>query len=389
MTLTLILKEDSVGDFNMKDDQFSKLSDLSAMSAATTVMEAFKKFNNPVSSAMEAANGKSLVQLMEAVNGKSLVQQMEAVNGFKSLAQCAGTLSEIARQKPPFLDAIKGISGFDENLLVHNIGTWLDSELEQKTLQFFQDYDDCVINDIATITEYRANFNNAITDIKKLLDTSIDSTVENCFYRLLYANIITALETYLSDAFINTVLSNPSLVRRLVESTLEFKKEKITVADVYKTIEGIEVKARKYLADFLWHNLAAVRGMYKDTLNINFPNNMGAVYQAILTRHDIVHRNGKDKSGEEKVICRQDVTNLIAEIDALVQRVDSSLNELKSESSSNHDALLEQQVAQTDTKNIWDAIQIFRNQLEPGDLEPDEDVFAEVRDSSPGREVSF
>jgi len=357
----------------MKDDQFTKLSDLTAMSAAATVMEAFKKFNNPVS-----------------------VSAMESTNKLKIFMQRVSELSKIELQKPLFLDAIKSISGSNENI-VHHIEALLDLGLEQERLQFSQDYDDCVINDIATITEYRANFNNAITDIKKLLDTSIDSTVENCFYCLLYANVIAALETYLSDAFINTVLSNPSLVRRLVESTPKFKEEKIIFADIYKSIsnievkvsEYIEIKVREYLANFLWHNLAAVRRIYKNTLNINFPDNMGAVYQAILTRHDIVHRNGKGKSGEEKVICWQDVTNLIAEIEALVQHVDSSLNELKSKSSPNHDVLLEQQVAQIETKNIWDAIQTFRNQLELCDLEPDEDVFAEVRDSSPGREVSL
>ncbi|BAP56238.1 hypothetical protein THII_1941 [Thioploca ingrica] len=337
----------------MKDDQFTKLSDLTGMSA----MEV-SKFKDPLG-----------------------ISAMETANGLQSLVQRASELSKMEL----FLDKMKSISGFDENLVC--------VELEQKTLQFShlmeEHYDDCVIDDIATITEYRANFNNAIADIEKLLDSSIDSTIENCFYRLLYANVITALETYLSDAFINAVLPNPSFIRRLVESTPEFKKEKTAVSDIYKTIEGIKVKAREYLVEFLWHKLSAVRRMYKDTLNINFPNNMGAVYKAILTRHNIVHRNGKDKSGEEKVICRQDVTNLIAEIEALVQHVDSLLSELKLEFSLNHDALLEQQVAPTDTKNIWDAIQTFRNQLEPGDLEPDEDVFAEVRDSSPGREVSF
>lgn len=89
------------------------------------------------------------------------------------------------------------------------------------------------------------------------------------------------------------------------------------------------------------------------------------------------------------LICRQDVTSLIAKIAVLVQHVDFSINKLKSKSLSNHNALLEQQVAPANTKNIWDTIQTFRNQLEPGDLEPDEDVFAEVCDSSPGREVSF
>ena len=139
---------------------------------------------------------------------------------------------------------------------------------------------------------------------------------------------------------------------------------------------SIEIKVRKYLADFIWHNLAVVGKMYKDTLSIKFPDNMGAVYKAIVIRHDIVHRNGKDKSGKEEIICQQDIINLIVEVEELVQHIDSSINKLRSESS-------------TDTKNIWDAIQTFRNQLEPGDLEPDEEVFAEVRDLSLGREMFF
>ena len=326
----------------------------------SAAMEAFKKFNNPVG-----------------------VSTIETANNFKNLMQRASILSIMELQKPPFLDAIKSTSGSNENI-VRYIEASLNLGLEQERLQFFQDYDDCVINDIATITECHANFNNAIADIEKLLNTSIDSTVKNSFYRLLYANVITALETYLADAFINTVLSNPSFVRRLVETTPKFKEEKIIFSDIYKSIsnievkisEYIEIKVREYLADFIWHNLAVVGKMYKDTLSIRFPDNMGAIYKAIVIRHDIVHRNGKDKSGEEKIISQQDIMNLIAKIEELVQHIDSSLNELKSKSS-------------TDTKNIWDAIQTFRNQLEPGDLEPDEEVFSEVRDSSPGREVSF
>jgi hypothetical protein len=33
---------------------------------------------------------------------------------------------------------------------------------------------------------------------------------------------------------------------------------------------------------------------------------------------------------------------------------------------------------------VWDAVQTFRDRLEPGDLEPNEDVFANVRDRSYG-----
>ena len=61
----------------MKDDQFPKLSDLTAMSAVATVMEAFKKFNNPVS-----------------------VLGMESTNKLKILMQRISELPKIELPKP-------------------------------------------------------------------------------------------------------------------------------------------------------------------------------------------------------------------------------------------------------------------------------------------------
>src|SRR2546430_5076910 len=72
-----------------------------------------------------------------------------------------------------------------------------------------EDYDDYLVEDIARITDYYQNFSRAILDIEKLLQTKVNDIVANCFWRLLYVNVITALETYLSDAFINTVANEP------------------------------------------------------------------------------------------------------------------------------------------------------------------------------------
>jgi hypothetical protein len=43
----------------------------------------------------------------------------------------------------------------------------------------------------------------------------------------------------------------------------------------------------------------------------------------------------------------------------------------------------------TAKRTLWDVVQTFRGQLEAGDLDPDEDIFADVRDRSPGREFEF
>ncbi len=188
-----------------------------------------------------------------------------------------------------------------------------------------EDYDDFLVDDIALISEYHSNFISAIHDIEKLLETEVEGSVADCFYRLLFVNVITAMETYLSDAFINTVVHDPALMRRFIETTPEFQSEKVALSDVFSALEKIEQKANGLLVDVVWHNLERVKPMYRDTLGIEFPKDIGAVFRAIVKRHDIVHRNGKTKTGEGIPIVRQDVIDLITSVQAFVHDVDTQL----------------------------------------------------------------
>jgi hypothetical protein len=189
-----------------------------------------------------------------------------------------------------------------------------------------EDYDDYLVDDIALITEYHSNFISAIHDIEKLLETVIDGSVSGCFHRLLFVNVITALETYLSDAFINTVMHDPALMRRFIETTPEFQNEKVALSEVFTALEKIEQRAKGHLVDVVWHNLKRVKPMYRDTLDIDFPKDNSAVFSAIRKRHDIVHRNGKTKDGEEIMISHQDVIDLISAIQAFTHYVDEQLS---------------------------------------------------------------
>lgn len=184
------------------------------------------------------------------------------------------------------------------------------------------DYDEFLADDIAQITEHYVNFLGAISNIEKMLEAKIDNSVEHCFYRLLYVNAITAMETYLSDAFMSSVVPDKELMRLFVETTREFQSEKISLSEVYKAAEDIEHKAKSYLVDVVWHNLGRVKPMYKTVLGIEFNNEVGELIKAILKRHDIVHRNGKTKSGEDIVLSKGDVTQLISKVERFIQDID-------------------------------------------------------------------
>ena len=52
------------------------------------------------------------------------------------------------------------------------------------------------------------------------------------------------------------------------------------------------------MKDGLW-TLVEDDEAYKRLFNIKFPSDMGEIEKAIIIRHDLVHRNGKDKDGKQ------------------------------------------------------------------------------------------
>lgn len=186
-------------------------------------------------------------------------------------------------------------------------------------------YDQYVIDDIAKITDYYHNFSGSILDIEKLLESNVHAQVESCFYRLIYVNVFTSVETYLSDAFINLISKNSDLMIKLVESAPEFRSERISVSEIFRTINEIESRVKSYLADIVWHNLARIKPMYKDVLGVEFPKEIGALFKAVLSRHDIVHRNGKTKEGIEIIVTKAEILELIQSAENFVQYLDQEI----------------------------------------------------------------
>ncbi len=197
--------------------------------------------------------------------------------------------------------------------------------LEWAPTSISDNYDQYLLDDIAEITDYYSNFISAIRNIEMLLQIDVDSEAYNCLTRLLYVNVITALETYLSDAFINIVLNNQELMRRFIETNPSFQDEKISISDIYKTVEMIEKKARTFLIELIWHRLDRIKPMYEKTLGIKFPSDLGTIFRSIQIRHDIVHRNGKNRDGKEVFITKEEVENLIEKVKHFVQHIDNQL----------------------------------------------------------------
>jgi len=78
--------------------------------------------------------------------------------------------------------------------------------------------------------------------------------------------------------------------------------------------EDIENEVKKIMDDIIFHRLDVVNGLYKEILDIELAENWRNLLLPVLKRHDIFHRNGKDKLGNNLIIESYDIKFLIEEI---------------------------------------------------------------------------
>lgn len=171
-------------------------------------------------------------------------------------------------------------------------------------------------------TKFFDNFHSSAESIKQLCRASIQPAQEKLLNRLLYANSITAMETYLSDLLTNTVNRFPSLTRKVVENEDGFSEKKIKLSDLFKCYENISNEVSDYLNKMIYHRLTNVRKIYHSVLAIEVPE-IASLLRATNIRHDIVHRNGKSSTGVEHLISREDVLAVLAEVESFIGVIDS------------------------------------------------------------------
>jgi len=189
---------------------------------------------------------------------------------------------------------------------------------------YLDEYDDDFLTDIAAISDYHANFLAGLEAVRELAETRVGGETRRCLFRLLYTNVITALEAFLSDAFSNTVLNNSGLLRRFIENTPDFARRKISLSDAFTAVDDAERTAKDHLRQIVWHRLDMVKRMYSDVLDVEFPDTE-SMSRAVRIRHHLVHRNGKTRDGRSIPIDKNALLTVVAEAEEFVRFVDQEL----------------------------------------------------------------
>lgn len=179
--------------------------------------------------------------------------------------------------------------------------------------------------------EFYETFSNSIQSLRLISNQEYSPkiAIQHPLYRMIYASTITAMETYLCDAFLHKTLNSEQLIEKLLLSMHEFKERKYSITEILDWKNNIRNKVSDYLLDLVWHNLPKIVNLYENVLGIKFPPSIEKIHKYIAIRHDVVHRNGRTKSGRFHIIRLFELEALFNDIESFVKDIDEKLKLLE------------------------------------------------------------
>lgn len=185
-----------------------------------------------------------------------------------------------------------------------------------------ENVDEYFVDAVSSTENPHDNLFGTLDSLSQLSAINLDYQLNQKMLEMIFVNIITALEAYLSEFFVREVLSNAEKLNRFIETNPDFKKIKYTLAQVSSSPDFVKLKVREYLANLLWHKLEKVKPMFRSALDIEFPKSIDYMMTSIQMRHDLVHRSGKKKNGDQITIERAQVERLIDEVRSFVAHIE-------------------------------------------------------------------
>ena len=166
-------------------------------------------------------------------------------------------------------------------------------------------------------------FKETHSDTEKTIEAieELPQEIKDNLYRLLYANIISKMEAFLCDTIVNYVLSCEAHKRRFVQKYEPLATQKFQMSAIYAKYENLDKIIKGALTSIVYHDIELVKKLYKNVVDIELPYTK-AIEDAIQIRHDIVHRNGKDKDGNIHTVTRVDVEILSDHVKDFIYEVD-------------------------------------------------------------------
>lgn len=112
---------------------------------------------------------------------------------------------------------------------------------------------------------------SSLIDIESTANIKAPGKDRKTLHKLLFANVIMALETFLGDLFMKTLSKSDEYIEDFVFKTPYFKNMQIKLSNIFERFKKIDKEVRAYVLAHNWHRLKESGMMFKRAFNIRFP----------------------------------------------------------------------------------------------------------------------
>lgn len=150
-----------------------------------------------------------------------------------------------------------------------------------------------------TLKDADAIFRKDISELKAMLDNNDEMIANKTYLKMVFAHAVTLLEVYLEDITKSLILTNNAYLSNTIKSVKPFCDTAFKLADISLEKDGIKKFVIEKISDNLFHDIPKVTKVISGVVGKKLDVPISDVCKVTSVRHDIVHRNGKNREGKE------------------------------------------------------------------------------------------
>jgi hypothetical protein len=206
-----------------------------------------------------------------------------------------------------------GEEGSDSwNEAVQAFEDYCEKEQQLEEERFWQDEYDYYLT--LTLKDADLILSKDLTELKAMLIDTRNDVSNQTFCKMVYAHAVTILEVYLEDVVKALIMSNEEYLGNTIKNVPSIRDTKLKLSDISLGNGGIKKFVLAKLSDNLFHNIPKALEILSGVIGKRLDVAMDDICNVTSNRHDIVHRNGKNKEGEMLVI---DATVTLSAVNAV------------------------------------------------------------------------
>jgi len=188
------------------------------------------------------------------------------------------------------------------------------------------DYDERFDLRFKTRDEPLARLKERLQHAQSVLSLEGDETAKLLAKKLVFGAAVAALEAFLWETVDYCVEHEEKALRDIVTKIPALKEQPMKLGEIFKQHEGLKEHVKGYLQNLVWHRWDKVAPLFKLGLGIQ-PPSFKPFDDALVKRHDIVHRSGHDKMGNPISVTTDEIHELCEKVVAFATEIDTKLTQ--------------------------------------------------------------